>query len=39
MQHGCGLLCVQKVAWPTVYTFLCLYVAVGKAVQAWCLTM
>ena len=37
MQHA--LLCVQNVVWATVYTFLCMYVAVVKAVQAWCLTI
>jgi hypothetical protein len=36
MQHGCAQLCAQNVVWATVYTFLCMYVAVVKAVEAWC---
>jgi hypothetical protein len=39
MQHGYALLCVQNVMWATVYTFLCVCVAVVKAVQARCLTI
>jgi hypothetical protein len=39
MLHGCALLSVQNVVWATVYTFMCMYVAVVKAAQAWCLTI